>query len=217
MVVWMLTGTFAAFDWIMSLDPLWYSTIFGVYVLGGSVLAFLALLTVMSIGLRSAGVLEDAVHEEHYHDLGKWLFALTVFWGYIAFSQYMLIWYANLPEETIWYRHRFEGSWLWVSVALGAARFLVPFNVLLVRSAKRNLKVLGAAAIWILASHYLDLYWLVMPVFHPHGAAPGWRDAAALAAVCGTFGLGAWWKFRRSAVAPVGEVRFVRALEFENS
>lgn len=217
LLLWMVTGTLMSFDWIMSLDPHWYSTMFGVYVLGGGVLAFFALLTVIALWLRRAGLLEDAIHGEHYHDLGKWLFALTVFWGYIAFSQYMLIWYANLPEETIWYKHRFTGTWMWASAALLAGRFLIPFNALLPRAAKRNLTWLGAMAVWILAMHYVDIYWLVMPVFHPHGVAPHWMDAAALAGVSGIVAWVFWGQLKQDAMVPVGDFRLSQALEFENT
>ncbi len=216
LVLWMVSGTLMSFDWIMSLAPHWYSTIFGVYVLSGGVLAFYALLTVIALSLHRANELREAIHEEHYHDLGKWLFALTIFWGYIAFSQYMLIWYANLPEETIWYKHRFAGTWLWVSAALLAGRFLIPFNALLSRAAKRNLTWLGAMAAWIVAMHYLDIYWLVMPVFQPGGVAPNWMDAAALVGVCGTVAWAFWNKLKRHALVPVGDVRLGRALRFEN-
>ncbi|MCX6633699.1 MAG: hypothetical protein NT090_01175, partial [Acidobacteria bacterium] len=106
----MITVTMASVDWLMSLDPHWYSTIFGVYVFAGGALAFIAALTLILLAFRHTGVLATAVNVEHYHDLGKWMFALTVFWAYIAFSQYLLIWYANIPEETIWFQHRLEGT-----------------------------------------------------------------------------------------------------------
>lgn len=217
LVLWMVVGTLMSFDWIMSLDPHWYSTMFGVYVLSGGVLAFFALLTVIALQLRRANALREAIHEEHYHDLGKWLFALTVFWGYIAFSQYMIIWYGNLPEETIWYKHRFAGTWMWASAALLVGRFLIPFNALLARAPKRNLTWLGAMAAWIVAMHYLDLYWLVMPVFQPSGVQPHWMDAATLTGVCGTVAWVFWSKLKRHALLPVGDLRLERALQFENT
>jgi hypothetical protein len=180
-------------------------------------LAFFALLTVIALQLRRANALREAIHEEHYHDLGKWLFALTVFWGYIAFSQYMIIWYGNLPEETIWYKHRFAGTWMWASAALLVGRFLIPFNALLARAPKRNPTWLGAMAAWIVAMHYLDLYWLVMPVFQPSGVQPHWMDAATLTGVCGTVAWVFWSKLKRHALLPVGDLRLERALQFENT
>ena len=122
-----LSGSFAAWDWIMSLQPHWYSTMFGIYCLAGGAICFMAVVTLISLTLRDKGFLTHTITLEHYHDLGKWMFALTVFWTYIAFSQYMLIWYANLPEETIFFRARFEGSWLWVSLFLVFGHFFFPF------------------------------------------------------------------------------------------
>lgn len=211
-----VTVALASFDWLMSLDPHWYSTMFGVYVYSGAALAFIAALILILLAFRQAGVLRDSVNHEHYHDLGKWLFALTVFWAYIAFSQYMLIWYANLPEETAWFRDRLVGSWRGVSVLLVVGHFLVPFFVLISRAAKRKLGVLAAAAAWVLVMQYTDLYWIAMPIFSKKGVTPHWIDLAALAAVGGSFALAFWWRLRAHALAPVDDIRFETALEFTN-
>jgi hypothetical protein len=212
-----LTVTLASFDWIMSLDPHWYSTIFGIYVFSGGAWAFFAVLVLVALLLRRAGYLERVIHREHYHDLGKWMFALTVFWAYIAFSQYMLIWYANLPEETIWFRHRLAGSWTAWSALLILGHFLLPFALLLTRAAKRNFTVLAAAALWMLLMHYADLYWLIMPSLHPHGVALGWIDLATLAATVGTAGLAFWYRLKDASLVPVGDPRLEQCLEFENA
>jgi hypothetical protein len=211
-----VTTALAAFDWLMSLDPHWYSTMFGIYVYSGAALSFFAALAVILLAFRRAGVLRNAVNHEHYHDLGKWLFGLTVFWAYIAFSQYMLIWYANLPEETVWFRDRLIGSWRGVAALLVAGHFFVPFLVLISRAAKRHLGVLAAAAGWILLMHYMDLYWIAMPVFSKSGFAPGWIDLAAFAAIGGTLGLVFWSRLGRHALVPTGDIRFERSLEFTN-
>jgi hypothetical protein len=216
MVMLTVTVALASFDWLMSLDPHWYSTMFGVYVYSGAALAFIAALTLILLAFRRAGVLRSSVNHEHYHDLGKWLFALTVFWAYIAFSQYMLIWYANLPEETAWFRDRLVGSWRGVSVLLVVGHFLVPFFVLISRAAKRKLGLLAAASIWVLFMQYTDLYWIVMPVFSKRGVTPNWTDVAALAAVGGTFALAFWSRLRAYPLAPVDDIRFEKALEFTN-
>ena len=160
-----VVGTLASFDWLMSIEPKWYSTIFGLYILAGGALTFMSVVTLVSLGFRRAGLLKHAITEEHYHDLGKWLFALTAFYTYIAFSQYILIWYANLPEETIWYRHRLQGGWLWVGLAMPLIRFIIPFFTLLSRPAKRSLLIIGLMAGWSLAVEYVDLYWIVLPAF----------------------------------------------------
>jgi hypothetical protein len=152
-----VVGTLASYDWLMSLEPNWYSTIFGLVMLSDGGLAFMAVVTLVCLGFRRAGILKNSITPEHYHDLGKWLFAMTAFYTYVAFAQYMLIWYANIPEETQWYRHRMGGSWLYVSLAMPFLRFLIPFFVLLCRPAKRSLTVIGAVAVWSLAVVYLDL------------------------------------------------------------
>ncbi len=211
-----LTGTLASFDWLMSLDPRWYSTIFGIYTLAGGAVAFMATTTLIALGFRKFGMLKNSITEEHYHDLGKWMFALTVFWAYIAFSQYLLIWYANIPEETIWYRHRFEGSWIFVSFLVLFGRFIIPFAVLLSRGAKRNYMILGGISIWILFMHFVDLYWLIMPNFFKSGVALHWLDFACLAAVISVFALAFWFRLRRNALVTVGDMRFEQGLHFEN-
>jgi hypothetical protein len=199
----------------MSLDPHWYSTIFGVYVFAGSTMGILALLVLLGIAFERRGPLAGVVTAEHYHDLGKLLFAFVVFWAYIGFSQFMLIWYANMPEETIWYRHRLEHGWERVTVALVLGHFVLPFFFLLSRDVKRRRGTLAAAALWLLAMHYVDLYWLVMPAvsesFRPH-----WLDLVTLVGV-GGLALGAFgWLVRRPALVPVADPRLPESLSFEN-
>ncbi len=191
-----ITVTMASVDWLMSLEPHWYSTIFGIYVFSGAGLAFIALLALISLAFRRAGLLREAISVEHYHDLGRWLFALTIFWAYIAFSQYMLIWYANIPEETVWFKHRLEGNWIYISGALLAGHFMVPFLVLLTRAAKRSLPVLGAVSALVLAMHFVDLHWIVMPTVHHHGFHLHWLDAVTLAAVTSVGALVFWQRLR---------------------
>ncbi|MBX9604409.1 MAG: hypothetical protein K2X35_25640 [Bryobacteraceae bacterium] len=212
-----ITASLAAFDWIMSLDPHWYSTMFGVYILAGGALAFMALLTLLAIGFRRAGILKNSITMEHYHDLGKWMFALTAFYTYIAFCQYMLIWYANIPEEVVFYKHRVEGSWLWVSIFMIFARFFIPFFTLLARSAKRNLTILTVVAIWILFVQFVDLFWLVKPTWAHHGVSIHWMDVASLVATTSVFGLVFWSRFKTHAMVPVGDLRFEQGLKFENA
>lgn len=211
-----LATSFAAFDWVMSLDPHWFSTIFGVYVYAGGGLASIAVVTLICLWFRENGILKESITVEHYHDLGKWLFALTVFWTYIAFSQYMLIWYANLPEETIFYQKRFTGNWLGMSVALVMGHFVIPFFALLPRAAKRNLRVLRAAGIWILVFCYLDVYWLVMPNFYPEGFRLHWQDLSCLAAVASAYGLVFWLWLKQHSLVPAGDARLAQSLAHVN-
>jgi len=138
LIAFALTLTFAAFDLLMSLDPLWYSTIFGVYYFGGSVGAFFAILIAALMFLQRRGLITESVNVEHYHDLGKFMFAFIVFWAYIAYSQYMLIWYGNIPEETLWYEHRMHGSWGMLSLFLLFGHFVGPFLFIMSPSPTRG-------------------------------------------------------------------------------
>ncbi|MGA3186452.1 MAG: hypothetical protein ABSF22_05015 [Bryobacteraceae bacterium] len=212
-----VVGSLAAFDWLMSLEPKWYSTIFGLYILAGGALTFMSFVTLICLGFRHAGILKNSITNEHYHDLGKWLFALTAFYTYMAFSQYLLIWYANLPEETIWYRHRMEGNWLGVSLAMPFIRFLIPFFILLCRPAKRSRKVIAGIAIWSILVEYVDLYWIVMPTYFKTGPQISWMDFATLAATLSICALVFWSRFRKNKLAPVGDLRFEQSLRFENA
>jgi hypothetical protein len=215
-IVLALTQTFASVDWIMSLTPHWYSTIFGVYFFAGSFVGFIALLSVVAVAMRRAGLLETIISAEHLHDVGKLLFAFTSFWAYIAFSQFFLIWYANLPEETIWYKARLEGSWKTVSVLLMAGHFGVPFLYLMGRTVKRHGATLALGGAWLLAMHFVDLYWQVMPTLHPEGVRPSLLDVAAFVAVGGCFVAAAGWLMRRQALVPLRDPRLPESLAFEN-
>ncbi len=212
-----VVGTLASYDWLMSLEPRWYSTIFGLYILAGGALTFMSFVTLICLGFRRAGILKNSITPEHYHDLGKWLFALTAFYTYMAFSQYLLIWYANLPEETIWYRHRSVGGWLPISLAMPFIRFLIPFFVMLSRPAKRSLKMIAGLAIWSIVVEYIDLYWVVMPTYFKTGPQVSWMDFATLAATLSVCALVFWSRFRKHKLAPVGDLRFEQSLYFENA
>jgi hypothetical protein len=216
-IVLALTQTFASIDWIMSLTPHWYSTIFGVYFFAGSFVGFIALLSVVAVAMRAAGLLDAVINAEHLHDVGKFLFAFTAFWAYIAFSQFFLIWYANLPEETIWYQARLEGSWRTVSILLMAGHFGAPFLFLMGRAVKRRGWTLAVGGAWLLAMHFVDLYWLVMPTLHPEGVRPSALDLAALVTVGGAFVAAASWLMRRHALVPLRDPRLAESLAFENA
>jgi hypothetical protein len=151
------------FDWIMSLNPHWFSTIFGVYYFAGAMLSVFSTIVLLSLALQKRGLIGNAVTHEHYHDLGKWMFAFTFFWGYIAFSQYMLIWYANLPEETQFFIPRQIGQWGSISILLLLVHLLIPFPGLLSRHAKRRNTILAFWAVWSLCACALDQFWLVIP------------------------------------------------------
>ena len=189
-----LTITFAAVDWVMGLDYNWFSTMWGVYIFAGSAWSSMALMLLIVSYLRSIGYLKQVVTEEHYHLMGKLLFTFTVFWAYIAFSQYFLIWYANIPEETRWYLTRNTEGWRWVSIAIVIGHFIAPFILLLSQPKKKNVKVTCAIALWVLLMHIVDIWWNIMPERGPalgtgvtvDGAWIG--DVFAFAAVFGSLG-----------------------------
>jgi len=165
-LVFALSYSLFSIDILMSLDAHWYSTIFGIYCFAGLFQSTMATMILLILYSKKKGLLNGFVDENHLHDLGKFLFGFTVFWAYIAYSQYMLIWYANLPEETIFFLPRSQGGWVWVSVSLLLFKFIVPFIALLPRWAKRTPSYLGACAVLILVMQYVDIYWLVYPNFN---------------------------------------------------
>ena len=215
-IVLALTQTFASVDWIMSLTPHWYSTMFGVYFFAGSFVGFIALLSVAAAAMRRAGLLDTVISVEHLHDVGKLLFGFTVFWAYIGFSQFFLVWYANLPEETTWYQARMQGSWMTVSVFLMVGHFAAPFFYLMGRTVKRHDATLAVGGAWLLAMHFVDLYWQVMPTLHPEGIRPSILDVAAFLAVGGCFVAAGSWLIRRQALVPLRDPRIAESLAFEN-
>ncbi len=210
-----LTITFAAFDWLMSLAPFFASTIFGVYFFAGAFLAAIGALIVCVLAVRSAGFLGDAVGPNHLHSLGKFLFAFVVFWAYIAYSQYMLTWIANLPSEVPYYLVRERGRWRPVGAFLVVFHFLAPFFILLSRDLKRRARPLAVMAIWILIAHYVDVYWMVMPHLDPQGPRPSWTDLTALVGI-GAAALGfTAWRLRGRHAMPVGDPYLHDSLRYE--
>ncbi|MCP3102966.1 hypothetical protein LZ198_29215 [Myxococcus sp. K15C18031901] len=158
-----LTLTFASFDWLMSLTPLWQSTIFGVYYFAGSFLAAFCILTLTTARARGKDLYGNVVTTAHFHNLGKLMLAFTAFWAYIAFSQFLLVWIANIPEEAPWYGVRIFGAWKPVSLVLFFGHFVLPFFTLLSRNLKLQPAKLSVVAIYLLAIHAVDLYWLIWP------------------------------------------------------
>lgn len=166
-----LSVSMAAFDWVMSIDADWYSTIFGVYIFSGSMFGFFALMIVVFRALQANGKIGSNVNVEHYHDMGKFLFGFTMFWAYGAFSQFMLYWYGNIPEETAWFKHRVEGGWDILTYSLIAIHFAIPFLGLLSRHVRRHTFGLTFFAVWALVVHWCDITFLVMPNAGPYSTA----------------------------------------------
>lgn len=156
-------ATFMAFDLLMGLDWVWFSTMWGVYIFAGSALSSMAVIILTVTFLRSKGYMNKVVSLEHYHIMGKFMFAFTVFWAYISFSQFFLYWYANITEETKFYILRNTESWHYVSIFLVFGHFIVPFAFLLRQKAKKDMRQICAAACWVLLVHFIDIYWIIMP------------------------------------------------------
>lgn len=217
MILFALTLTFCVIDLVMSLDAEFFSTIFGVYYFAGCVSSAYSLLALSLMWLQGHGRLVSSVNREHFHDLGKMMFAFVVFWAYIAFSQFMLIWYADVPEETHWFHVRFDGDWKVVSGVLLVCHFVLPFFGLLSRHVKRNRKTLAFWAVWLLVIEYVDLYWLVMPEVSEHGHVPvsvvdllTWIGAACL------FLGGSALRTKGRNLVPTRDPRLADSLAFEN-
>lgn len=215
-IIHALALTFMAFDWLMSGDPHWYSTIFGVYIFAGNTLAAFAFLTLVALTLRRGGWLTHTVRTDHYQDLGRWMFAFTVFWAYIAFSQFFLIWYGNMPEETEWYVHRITGSWKAFSYFLSAGHFAVPFVLLMPRWTKRKPRFVAALAVWVLFMHFLDMHWIVMPRLHAEGFSPSWLDLVTVAGIGGLFLSVYVRRLAAQALVPAGDPRLPESLALEH-
>lgn len=216
MIAFAITLTFCAIDLIMSLDATWFSTMFGVYYFAGCVLAGYSSLALALMWVQSNGRLTATVNQEHYHDIGKMMFAFTVFWAYIGFSQFMLIWYADIPEETHWYHWRFEGGWKVVSALLLGAHFVVPFFGLMSRHVKRNKRTLAFWAVWILVIHYVDMFWLI----YPNGGGGVPLGLVEVLCVVGVISLFAGVSARRARgvnLIPTGDPRLADSLSFENA
>jgi hypothetical protein len=191
LVLWAPGISIFGFDMLMSLDFKWFSSMFGVYTFVGCFQSALAMLTLFTLWhRRPGGSFEGVVGKNNIHDLGKFLFGFTVFWAYIAFSQMLIIWYANLPEETIWFRDRWEFGWAPVSLALIVFHFVFPFFFLMRRKVKRNPKLLAFAAVWLLFAQAFDLYWLTIPTLTLNGGIgpqASLFDAGPLLAYLGVF------------------------------
>jgi hypothetical protein len=203
LVAFSLTVSFAAFDWMMSLAPAWYSTIYGVDYFAGAMVGALALLALLVARGRWRHELPDSVDADHFHALAKLLLTFVLFWVYIGFSQLIVIWSGEVPIERSWYAVRMRGGWGLLGGVLVAGHFAFPFLALLVREFKRSVAAMAFLGAWLLAMHYLDVYWIMMPDA-PHGSAIGyWLDLGGLLLVGGA--ASATWAYRRAKESPIAE------------
>ncbi|MCZ2110304.1 MAG: hypothetical protein LC118_12180 [Dehalococcoidia bacterium] len=209
--------TVGGIDWFMTLDPEWFSTMFGVYIFAGAVISSLAFLVLFFSRATEAKLITKEVTNEHFHDLGKLQFAFTVFWAYIAFSQYILIWYANIPEETVFFKHRQENDWAMVSLALLFVHFIVPFLIMLSRHPKRSGGLRSLAALILLVMHWVDIYWLVMPNKDHHLHINPIQDFGSLIFVAGVMLAFFFRNLVQAPLIPVKDPRLDRSIHFENA
>ncbi|PYR62787.1 MAG: hypothetical protein DMF91_05540 [Acidobacteria bacterium] len=212
LVAYGLTITFASFDWLMSLEPHWFSTIYGVLIMGGQGLSAMAFLIVALVWLSRRKPLDAIIVPAHFHDLGNLMLAFVMLWAYFSFSQYLIIWSGNLPEEIAWYLHRLQTGWRFVGLTLVLFHFAVPFCVLLSRRVKREADMIVKVAIGILIVRLVDLFWLIAPEFHTSGLSVSWLDAVLPASLFALW-LGCFvWQLRGRAILPVHDPEFDEAL-----
>lgn len=213
LVLYGFTVTFASIDWIMSLEPQWFSTIFGILVMGGQGLAAMAFIIAVVVLLSRHKPLSEVIKPSHLHDLGKLMLAFLMLWAYFGFSQFLIIWSGNLPEEIPWYVRRLQSSWKWVGLALVVLQFALPFVLLLSRDLKRNARTLVAVATAVIVMRLVDLIWLTAPEFHEGGFRIHWMD------VIMPIGLGGLWlaffayQLKARPLLPIGDPYLKDALE----
>lgn len=221
-VLFALTTTFASVDWVMSLDAEWYSTIFGILFMGGWGLSALAFVIAVSVFLARRRPMNDILAPAHFHDLGKLLLAFVMLWAYFSFSQLLIIWSGNLPEEIPWFLRRYSGGWQFVSVALIVFQFVLPFLLLLSRDLKRHARTLGAVALLVIFMRIVDVIWLIAPEAHRAQDAPSYvghlSPLAILFSLAAVLGIGGvWfalfaWQLRKRPLMPLGDPLLEKAL-----
>ncbi len=213
LVFWGFSLTFMAVDWVLSLDPHWFSTIFGMLFMAGQGLSSMAFLITLLVLLSYRRPMSEVLTPRHLHDLGKLLLMLVMVWAYFAFSQFLIIWAGNLPDEIPWYLERLRGGWQYIGLALVLGHFALPFGLLLSRDLKRNFKLLAGIAVFILVMRYVDLYWLVAPGFRKGSFGLSWMDFAA------PIGLGGIWlayfliQLEKRPLMPLKDPHLEEALE----
>ena len=214
-LVFALSLTFAGIDWVKSLDPHWFSTMFGVCMFAGSMVSTFAVLALFGMWMTGKGQLTNTITIGHQHDAGKLMHGFLIFWTNVSFSQYFLIWFANIPEETTWYMNRLQGGWERVGLLLLAGHFFVPFWFMLSRHMKRNRTTMAIGACWMLFMHFMDIYFYVMPVHHHH-LHFSWMDLTALLGIGGIFMAVVFWRFQKDAVVAHRDPQLVASMSYDN-
>ncbi|MDZ4711157.1 MAG: quinol:cytochrome C oxidoreductase [bacterium] len=213
-VLFVVTMAFMSMDWMMSLEYHWYSTMYGVYYFAGTIVASFAAATFCSVMLNENGYLDKSIKKTSYYSFGTLMFGFNIFWAYIAFSQYMLIWYADIPEETFWLMMRMKGSWTYFSIGLIFVHFVIPFLALLPRSSKVKPKLLIVMSLWLLFAHAYDLYWLIMPTYFTEGFAFGWSEIGIMMFTAGIIITVFRVRAAKTNMIPVGDPKLQSGLNF---
>ena len=212
LLAYVLTVTFASFDWLMSLDPHWFSTIYGILIIGGQGLTALAFLVTVFIWLSRRTPFDVILVPQHFHDLGNLMLAFVMLWAYFSFSQYLIIYSGNLPEEISWYLHRLTTGWRFVGLALIVFHFALPFLLLLSRRVKREPGLLIRIAIGVLCARLIDLFWLIAPAFHHDGLSVSWMDLVLPFTLLSLW-LGAFFsQLSRRTILPLHDPQFHEAI-----
>lgn len=207
-VIYPLTATFAYIDWVMSLEPDWYSTIFLVIIFIGQILCAFAFSVLVLSCFRRATPIVEILSPIHFHHLGNLLLTFVMFWTYVAFSQFLIIWSGNLPHEIAWYLHRSHGTWLWIVLALVLFHFFLPFYALLFRGTKTSLPILTTVAALLFVMQIVNAFWLIVPSFYPKGIHISWLDLAAPVGVGGIWVAAFLSGLKRGPLVPLNDPRF---------
>src|SRR6267154_4917957 len=210
-ILYVFAMSFAAIDWVMSLSPHWASTIYGFMFVAGQAISALSLMILVVVMLAEKDPFAPFIQARHLHDLGKLLFAFNMLWAYFSFSQLLIIWSGNQPEEITFYKSRLNGSWGVVAVMVLVLHFFIPFFALLSRDVKRNQAVLPKIAMWLIAMRFLDIFWLTRPEFTYHALPTLWDIAAILA----LGGIWLWFfavQLKQRPLLPLGEPKLAEAI-----
>jgi hypothetical protein len=216
LVLFVLTVTFASVDWVMSLDPEWFSTIFGLlFVAAWALSSFAFVIAVMAL-LAGREPMSEVVAPSHFHDLGKLLLAFVMVWAYFSFSQFLIIWSGNIPEETKWYLYRMRGGWEVIALALVILHFALPFLLLLSRDLKRNARRLAMVACLVLVMRLIDLFWLIAPKFSAGHFSVSWTDVVAPIGVGGLWLAFFLWQLKQRPLIPFNDPQLPGVIEARN-
>ena len=213
LLVFAITFSIVAYDLLMSLTPHWFSTMWAIYIFAGIYQSTFATFLLFVHHLKKNGFYGSAVNENHIHDLAKFMMSFCIFWAYVGFSQFMLIWYANLPEETFFYELRLMGGWTTFSYALPFIKFIIPFLLLVNRPNKRDIDFLAKVSVWILFTEFIEIFWIVIPSnFESFDVITLIVSLGASVGLLGLFGFSVLKGMEKSKIIPVGDPRLEECL-----